>query len=668
MCGCDDRGNNRAELPDLPDPAITSFSFAPEYNPDAAAGPDEAGITEVVDGEIDQAAETIYAIFPTGGVDLGALVASFENTYGAVVRIGDVVQESNISNNDFSSAVSYEVKTEDGRTRVYTVTAINGQNSATELYYYTFVVDVMDDNGNPVQERVECVVNSATGEVTASVKYEADLMQIVPSFKTSPRSTLSIGQTAQISGETEVNLASPVTYTIESEEGNTQDYTVTITKDAPWTGNDLNRVVFRASDNPDLSGDLEAEINEQDKTITIPKPDGFDMERVVPHVEISPKAIVKLDDGEIVADGQYDFLNAGKLTVYAQDGTPNEYRIILKSIAVGSFEIDAANVSGMTMTTDNVQGEIVYSMSEMSDNATAVTNPIDYINPGKVLSFKYKSSKAVQMKIQLNDNAKAISELWELQPAAEWTDYAFDMELMARIFKWNKSAGSDYFTLTFVDAAGASIEISELEIRSRTPEEQVPFDNTYWLSYTGESVGLSIFEDLTTCYAPGHLTYRLGYPAVSGYTQEERGILQQVDRTLDIDMKYIEFEFFVEGGAADYQTLFTRFKYTTTDWFMCWNWDCGASLYYQFNTWTPKVLNMNKASDVWPNNGEPAPKPALNNMHSHSGDAMFVNPQLSISFGLVDGNSSFTDNVVTIRGLRVTKTPGPGYGDFDPID
>ena len=104
-----------------PDPsakAITLFLFmSPSYS----------------EATIDEAAKTIQVALP-GGTDLTALVASFLTT-GSSVRVGDVLQASGVTENDFSVPVIYTVAAADGSTADYTVTVTATSGIECSFYF-----------------------------------------------------------------------------------------------------------------------------------------------------------------------------------------------------------------------------------------------------------------------------------------------------------------------------------------------------------------------------------------------------------------------------------------------------------------------------------------------------------------------------------------------------
>ena len=65
--------------------------------------------------------KTIALTVPNATV-VTALVATFTNSEKSTVEVGEVAQESGVTENDFTNAVEYVVTAEDTTTATYTVT------------------------------------------------------------------------------------------------------------------------------------------------------------------------------------------------------------------------------------------------------------------------------------------------------------------------------------------------------------------------------------------------------------------------------------------------------------------------------------------------------------------------------------------------------------------
>ena len=84
------------------------------------------GLRGDIYGIIDEGNKTVLievpAKVPTGGINIKKLNASFKISDKAQLLVGEAVQESGKTENDFTTGVTYTVKAEDGTTQDYTVT------------------------------------------------------------------------------------------------------------------------------------------------------------------------------------------------------------------------------------------------------------------------------------------------------------------------------------------------------------------------------------------------------------------------------------------------------------------------------------------------------------------------------------------------------------------
>lgn len=138
---------------------ILSFSFL-----------DQEQIGETI---IDNLNNEVSVVLKTGA-DLSNLVASFELSQGAVAKIGEIFQKSNITQNDFTEPLIYTIVAEDGiTTRDWTVTvnllSTIEINEKASLFVYP-----NPNNGkftlefNNVYDKVNCLIFDTKGSVIFS--------------------------------------------------------------------------------------------------------------------------------------------------------------------------------------------------------------------------------------------------------------------------------------------------------------------------------------------------------------------------------------------------------------------------------------------------------------------------------------------------------------------
>lgn len=152
----------------VPDPELTSFKFELANNPEA--------ISSDIEGVISGDAVTVSMM---KAADKTKLVATFTTNEGDVVKVGDVVQVSGETVNDFSNPVDYIVTNSDGsKSALYSVsiTSVNGKLEPLVTYSSLPVSDavlrVNPDNKAPYLAFKE---KSVTGSESAS----ADKLTVV---------------------------------------------------------------------------------------------------------------------------------------------------------------------------------------------------------------------------------------------------------------------------------------------------------------------------------------------------------------------------------------------------------------------------------------------------------------------------------------------------------
>lgn len=152
----------------VPDPELTSFKFELANNPEA--------ISSDIEGVISGDAVTVSMM---KAADKTKLVATFTTNEGDVVKVGDAVQVSGETANDFTNPVDYIVTNSDGsKSALYSVsiTSVNGKLEPLVTYSSLPVSDavlrVNPDNKAPYLAFKE---KSVTGSESAS----ADKLTVV---------------------------------------------------------------------------------------------------------------------------------------------------------------------------------------------------------------------------------------------------------------------------------------------------------------------------------------------------------------------------------------------------------------------------------------------------------------------------------------------------------
>ena len=252
-----------------------------------------------VAGTIDEAEHTITVIMPSG-TDVTNLVATFTTSTGASVTVGSTPQVSETTPNNFTSPVTYTVTAADAKTQDYTVTVTVAGKSITAFSL----------NG------VAGTINEAGKTITVTMPADTDVTALVATF-TAPGASVKVGSTVQVSGTMPNNFTSPVVYTVTAVDAETQNYTVTVVKEAlnqPATAIVVSMTPNNAGTDPIVPpGDYCARTPSITGSFVVTDPDGGSV--VV--TEWYDNGILKLSHTITLASG----VTSGSETIY-NDGKP----------------------------------------------------------------------------------------------------------------------------------------------------------------------------------------------------------------------------------------------------------------------------------------------------------------------------------------------------------
>lgn len=195
---------------------VPNFSFENWYSKAIFQEYAFQGLNPAVVGTISPEINTINLTVPFQ-TNLSALVATFVTTSGSVAKVGDVVQESGVTPNNFTNPVVYNLSigslSEDW-------TVIVGKTPAsTEKDIYSFKFEELDPTVNGL-------VNPTAYTVDAEVPFGTNLTNLVPTISISSFATIS-----PASGLAQ-DFTNPVTYTVTAEDGTTQQWVVEVSQTA----------------------------------------------------------------------------------------------------------------------------------------------------------------------------------------------------------------------------------------------------------------------------------------------------------------------------------------------------------------------------------------------------------------------------------------------------
>ena len=194
---------------------ITTFSFTASLNSGAGITVDRAG---VITG-------TAISVSLPNPTNVTSLVATFTTT-GAEVRVGSVVQVSEMTANDFTSPVTYTVVAADSSTTNYTVTVAESPLKDMTSFGFSAALN------SSVGLTVDCsgVINGT--DISVPVPYGTDITSLVATFVTTGYE-VEVNSTVQASSTTENDFTNPVTYIVTAADSTKKSYTVSLTEN-PW--------------------------------------------------------------------------------------------------------------------------------------------------------------------------------------------------------------------------------------------------------------------------------------------------------------------------------------------------------------------------------------------------------------------------------------------------
>ena len=152
------------------------------------------------------------------GIDVRNLKADFSVSPGAELVIDNVSQlSSKTTNGDYSNSVLVTVVSENKLSKTNYVVTVNAKNTEAKFISYA------------VQNQVGvATIDQTLRTVKVLVNNNANLKTLVPTFQISEQATARIGTYLQNSGVTTLNYTSKVGYNITAQNGNRNDWEVTV--------------------------------------------------------------------------------------------------------------------------------------------------------------------------------------------------------------------------------------------------------------------------------------------------------------------------------------------------------------------------------------------------------------------------------------------------------
>lgn len=235
--------------------------------------------------------------------DITNLVLNFDAGF-ATVYVGDVVQESGATANDFSNPVTYTLVSWDNEITNTYVVDIKKQAPLSDKELFGFGFKDIDDN---------TVIDHDSRLIKSIVPFGTRINRLVAEFAVSESAVVKVSGATQESGVTVNNFLAPVKYRIIAQDGTYVEYLVEVDEDL----SNNNNFLYFAFTEPAAVG----EIDNQNRTITIEVPEGTDVTAQKPIISTSKNSTVLIGGTEQVSGvSVVDFSNPVYYIVKAENG------------------------------------------------------------------------------------------------------------------------------------------------------------------------------------------------------------------------------------------------------------------------------------------------------------------------------------------------------------
>jgi hypothetical protein len=302
--------------------AITDFGFLAKNNPGLSGD-----VTAVIDHT------KIAATVPLG-TDVTALVATFKVT-DPTVKIGDAIQVSSTTPNDFTRPVIYTVTAADGSKQDFTVTV----DVAADITAFKFL------SASNTRLHTDVTATITDTAIAATVPFGTDVTALIATF-TATGPGVKVGDTSQVSGTTPDDFTRPVSYAVIAANGTIKNFTVTVTV-AAIDAKAITAFGFLPVNNTKLATSVIATISDTGIAATLPF--GSDVTALVATFETIGASVGVGDTQQASGTTPNDFTKPVIYAVTAADGTIKHVTVTLTIApdpalkAIAAFAFRSAN-------------------------------------------------------------------------------------------------------------------------------------------------------------------------------------------------------------------------------------------------------------------------------------------------------------------------------------
>ena len=191
--------------------------------------------------------------------------------------------------------------------------------------------------------------------IAVTVPYGSDVSSLAATFIATGTS-VKVGDTPQVSGETTNDFSSPVTFTVTADDGTTRDYTVTVTVEAAPKA--MTSFGFQGLD-PPVSG----AVSEADHTIAVTVPHGTDVSALVATFSASGTSVTVDGAPQVSGTTANDFTDPVSYTVTAADSSTRVYVVTVTVLSASLKAITAFSFQGLNPSVTGVITEAAHTIA-----------------------------------------------------------------------------------------------------------------------------------------------------------------------------------------------------------------------------------------------------------------------------------------------------------------
>jgi len=223
----------------------------------------------------------------------------------------------------------------------------------------------------------ESVIDAEAKTIAVTMPALTTVTALVAAFTVSSGATVAVGETEQVSGETENNFTAPVVYAVTSQEGaQTEEWTVTVTV----LESEKDILTFTI---PDQAG--ETVIDAEAHTVVVNMPDDTDPSALVATFTLSAAASAEVGaTPQVSGDTANDFTNAVTYTVIGEDASEQEWTVT----------VNVLKDDGKALLTFSIPEEVGAAVIDEEAKTVAVAVPHDTDVSALVATFTISEEAA----------------------------------------------------------------------------------------------------------------------------------------------------------------------------------------------------------------------------------------------------------------------------------